>query len=101
MSQMQNESVIKDRYMYAEPPMYNVVFLDDDVTTVQFVEAVLIHHFGKSKKQAKQIVDTINTAHRAVVGTFYQDIAETKAKLVIDIARENNYPFQAITEEVE
>lgn len=100
MSNTQNVSITKDRLKFAEPPMHNVVFLNDDVTTVQFVEYVLMHHFGKSKKQAEQIVDQINNTDRAIVGTYYLDIAKTKANLVIELARENNFPFQVITEEV-
>lgn len=100
MSKVLNEVGTVTKCDFTEPPMYNVVFLNDDVTTVDFVEHVLITYFGKSNKEAKEIVDEINNNNRSVVGTFYRDVALTKASFVVSLAKKNNFPFQVITEEV-
>ena len=100
MSQTQNESITKNKYDFSEPHMYNVVFLNDDVTTVAFVKAVLFEHFDKTPREAKDIVDLINNEGRAIVGTYYRDIADAKMNIVKQKARAENYPFQVIIEEV-
>lgn len=100
MSKVLNETNTVIKYDFAEPPMHNVVFLNDDVTTVDFVEHVLVTYFGKSNQAARQIVDEINNNNRSIVGTFYRDVAQTKADLVMNLAKKNNFPFQVITEEV-
>ena len=100
MAQVQNESITKNRYDFSEPRLYNVVFLNDDVTTVEFVVEVLLSHFNKTRKEASDIVDLINNEDRAIVGTYYQDVADSKANIVMQKARAEHYPFKVITEEV-
>lgn len=100
MAKTQNESITKNKHEYAEPKMYNVVFLNDDVTTVEFVVEVLLTHFNKSEREASAIVDLINNEDRAIVGTYYHDVADAKANLVMQKAKASNYPFQVTIEEV-
>ncbi len=100
MANTQKETTTKNKYDFKEPSMYNVVFLNDDVTTVEFVMDVLFSHFNKTKKEASEIVDLINQKDRAIVGTYYFDIADAKANIVMQKAKAENYPFKVITEEV-
>ena len=90
----------KETICYEEPRMYDVIFLNDDVTTEDFVVAVLIKYFGKTLDESIEIVDTINEEDMAVVGTYYRDVAETKAQIVRDSARAEKFPFQVTTKEV-
>ena len=90
----------KDDVKIQEPSLYNVVFLNDNVTTVQFVEVVLMKYFGKTKSEATEIIDRINNEDRAIAGVYYEDIAETKAELVRNAAKHCNYPFRVVVEEV-
>lgn len=97
----QTITFVLDKTNIQEPRMYHVVFLNDNKTTVEFVEEVLMRYFGKTRQQAAAIIDQINNDQRAIAGTFYEDVALTKANIVINLARQNNYPFQVITEEAE
>lgn len=101
MTQTNTHTIVFDKTEVQEPRMFHVVFLNDNKTTVEFVEAVLMRYFSKTRQQAAVIIDQINNDQRAIAGTFYEDIALTKADIVINLARQNNYPFQVITEEAE
>ena len=39
-----------------EPPMYKVMLLNDDYTTMEFVVEVLVYVFQKSSEEATQIM---------------------------------------------
>lgn len=100
MAQTQGEITTKNKYDFTEPSMYNVVFLNDDVTTVDFVVNVLLMHFNKTRKEAEDIVDLINNDDRAIVGTYHKDVADAKMNIVMQKAKAESYPFQVIIEEV-
>ena len=78
-----------------EPKKYNVVFLNDDFTPIEFVVAVLTQLFSFSQEKSSKIANDIHEKGKAVVGTYTKDIAETKVKLVLDIANMSGHPLQA------
>ncbi len=75
------------------PPLYKVVILNDDYTPMEFVVQILEHFFGMDREKATQIMLTIHTQGKAVVGIFPRDIAETKSHMVNQFARENEHPL--------
>ena len=75
------------------PAMYKVLMLNDDYTPMEFVGEVLQTFFGKSGEQATQIMMTVHNKGAAICGVFSKDIAETKAVMVNDYARECQYPL--------
>jgi ATP-dependent Clp protease adaptor protein ClpS len=75
------------------PAMYKVLMLNDDYTPMEFVVEVLQAFFGKSGEQATQIMMTVHNKGAAICGVFSKDIAETKAAMVNDYARECQYPL--------
>jgi ATP-dependent Clp protease adaptor protein ClpS len=75
------------------PAMYKVLMLNDDYTPMEFVVEVLQAFFGKSGEQATQIMMTVHNKGAAICGVFTKDIAETKAAMVNDYARECQYPL--------
>jgi ATP-dependent Clp protease adaptor protein ClpS len=76
-----------------QPPMYQVVMLNDDYTPMEFVVQVLQMFFGMGREKATRIMLTVHTQGRAVCGTYTRDIAETKAMQVNRFARENQHPL--------
>jgi len=82
-----------------EPALYNVVLLNDDYTTMEFVLQVLESIFDKSPAEAFQIMMHVHTNGRGVAGTYLWEVAETKAEAVVSMARGAGYPLQAVTEE--
>lgn len=75
------------------PPLFKVVILNDDYTPMEFVVQVLEVFFGMDREKATQIMLTIHTQGKAVVGIYPRDIAETKSQMVNQYARENEHPL--------
>ncbi len=80
------------------PPMYKVIFLNDDYTPMEFVVIVLEKFFHMDREKATQIMLTVHTTGSAVVGIFPRDIAETKSELVNEYAQEHQYPLRSVVE---
>jgi ATP-dependent Clp protease adaptor protein ClpS len=76
-----------------EPPLYQVVMLNDDYTPMEFVVQVLQTFFGMGREKATRVMLTVHTQGRAVCGVYTRDIAETKAMQVNRFARENQHPL--------
>lgn len=80
------------------PPMYKVIFLNDDYTPMEFVVIVLEKFFHMDREKATQIMLTVHTTGSAVVGIFPRDIAETKSDQVNEYAQEHQYPLRSVVE---
>lgn len=82
-----------------EPKKWKVIFINDDVTTVDFVIAILIDVFGHSVEQAQELTMEIHENGSSVVGIYNFEIAETKANETIIAARTSDFPLQVKIEE--
>jgi ATP-dependent Clp protease adaptor protein ClpS len=82
-----------------EPTPYNVVLLNDDYTTMEFVVSVLTSVFQKSPAEAYQIMMLVHVKGRGIAGVYPWEVAETKASTVVQLAKEAGFPLQAVTEE--
>lgn len=77
------------------PRMYRVVLLNDDYTPMEFVVEVLETFFNMDREKATQVMLTVHTKGKGVCGLFTRDIAETKAELVNQYARECEHPLMS------
>ena len=82
-----------------EPLLYKVVLLNDDYTTMEFVVNVLSTVFQKSPAEAYEIMMHVHVNGRGIAGVYPWEVAETKAKAVVSLAREAGFPLKAVTEE--
>ncbi|MFN7144221.1 MAG: ATP-dependent Clp protease adaptor ClpS [Myxococcota bacterium] len=80
------------------PRMYKVLFHNDDYTTMEFVVEVLISVFRRTRVEATRVMLSIHRSGRGVAGVYTREIAETKAQLAMDRARERGYPLLVTTE---
>ena len=78
----------------AEPPRYQVVFLNDDETSADFVVDVLIRRFRHDVPTAVDIMLAVHTSGSAIAGTYSRDVAETLAALTMDDARAAGHPLR-------
>jgi ATP-dependent Clp protease adaptor protein ClpS len=78
----------------AEPPMFKVIYLNDNQTTMEFVIETLVEFFNYTSQTAVQITSDIHEAGSAVVAVLTYEIAEQKGIEVTVHARNNNYPLQ-------
>jgi ATP-dependent Clp protease adaptor protein ClpS len=81
-----------------EPPMYRVMLLNDDYTTMEFVIEVLVYVFKKSPEEATRIMLNVHRNGIGVCGTYPYEVAETKVNTVETLARENQFPLKCIME---
>ncbi|GMV12241.1 MAG: ATP-dependent Clp protease adapter ClpS [Polyangiaceae bacterium] len=80
---------------------YNVVFHNDDYTTMEFVIHVLMQFFHKAETEATQIMLEVHHRGYGVVGVFTRDIAETKAEQVSEYAKKHGHPLRVTAEPAE
>lgn len=82
-----------------EPDQYQVVLLNDDYTTMEFVMDVLESIFHKSPAEAYRIMLRVHTQGRGVCGVYTWEVAETKAATVVERAQQSGYPLRAVVED--
>ena len=76
-----------------EPPMYRVVYINDNVTTMDFVIETLVTIFEHSPESAEAITVKIHEDGSAVVAILPYEMAEQKGVEVTHLARNNGFPL--------
>ena len=76
-----------------EPPLYKVIYFNDEVTTVEFVIESLIQFFNYSAEAASKITQDVHEQGSAVVAVLPYEIAEQKSIEVTLCARNQNFPL--------
>lgn len=77
-----------------EPPMFKVIYLNDNQTSMEFVIETLVDFFNYNQETALNLTHDIHTEGSAVVAVLPYEIAEQKGIEVTMCARSNNYPLQ-------
>ena len=88
------QSLTKEKIKLEEPPMYDVVFLNDNITTTDFVVRVLKQIFNKTQEQASAIMTKIHKDGQGVVGSYVHEVAEQKGIETTLLARQEGMPLQ-------
>ena len=79
--------------------MWNVIFHNDDKTSMDFVVFVLAEIFNKGLQEAVALMLNIHNNGKATVASYScYDIAEQKAKETMVLARDNGYPLLVTVE---
>jgi ATP-dependent Clp protease adaptor protein ClpS len=81
-----------------KPPMFKVVMLNDDYTPMDFVVTILQAIFRMNLEEATQVMLNIHHTGKGICGVFTRDVAETKIEMVLDAAREAEFPLQCLLE---
>jgi ATP-dependent Clp protease adaptor protein ClpS len=82
-----------------EPKDYNVIYMNDDVTTFDFVIETLTVIFGHSYTAAEELTRKVNDEDSAVVATLPYEMAEQKGIEVTLLARQHGFPLQVKVEQ--
>ncbi len=78
-----------------EPPMYQVILLNDDYTPMEFVVYILQFIFNHDHEKATQIMMAVHTRGKGVCGIFPKEIAEMKSHEVISMAQAHDHPLMS------
>jgi ATP-dependent Clp protease adaptor protein ClpS len=88
------KTTIKPNMALKEPPLYKIVYLNDEVTTMNFVLSSLVTFFNYSEDTAMDITENIHQNGSAVVAVLPFEIAEQKEVEVTTLARKSGFPLK-------
>ena len=88
------QTLTKEKIKLDEPGMYDVVFLNDNITTMEFFVRVLKQIYGKTSEQAQNITQKIHQDGQGIVGSYVHEVAEQKGIETTLAARQENFPLQ-------
>jgi ATP-dependent Clp protease adaptor protein ClpS len=79
--------------------LWKVVLHNDDYTPMDFVVDVLEEIFDLDSADAFRVMMQVHEEGRGIAGVFPHEVAETKAEMTIESAREAGHPLLASVEE--
>ena len=85
---------IKPNLKLRNPKMYKVIYLNDDVTTMDFVVGSLVDYFDHTENSAVDITQEIHVSGSAVVAVLPHEIAEQKGIEVTLDAQNQGFPLK-------
>ena len=98
MATYDNQSDIKRKIEVNEkikpPKLYKVIYLNDNVTTIEFVVNSLVEIFSYTPEAADKMAIKIHTDGSACVVVLPYEIAEQKGVEVTILARNAGFPLQ-------
>jgi ATP-dependent Clp protease adaptor protein ClpS len=97
MSQVESKN---SKYKLKLPNRYEVLLLNDDYTSMEFVVEVLRKFFQKEFLVAEAIMLKIHMDGEAVCGTYSYDVAQTRVSQVLEYSRKNDQPLMSVLREV-
>jgi len=97
MSQVESKT---SKQKLKTPKQFEVILLNDDYTTMEFVVEVLRQFFHKEFQAAEAIMLKIHINGEAVCGSYSYDVAQTKVTQVIDYSRQNKQPLMCVLREL-
>ncbi|CAC9440057.1 ATP-dependent Clp protease adaptor protein ClpS [uncultured Gammaproteobacteria bacterium] len=83
-----------------KPSRFQVLLLNDDYTTMEFVIQVLQQFFDKTEERAYAIMLKVHIDGEGVCGIYSFDVAQTKVSQVIDFSRQNEQPLMCVIREL-
>lgn len=93
-SQVNTETMTQSRTGVKEPPMFRIIYINDNQTSVEFVISSLMEYFDHSAESAEKILLDIHASGAAVVAVLPYEIAEQKGIEITVAARTAGFPLQ-------
>jgi len=88
------KTLTREKTKLDEPGLYDVIFLNDNITTMEFVIRVLKQIFNKTQEQAEAVTKAIHDKGQGIVGSYVHEVAEQKGIETTLLARQENFPLQ-------
>lgn len=95
----EQHQAVEDIIKVKTPGKYNVIFLNDNFTPIEYVIQLLVGIFNKDLEDAKRITLEIHEKGRGIAGTYSYEVAEQKCVETITDARKNRFPLDVVMDE--
>ena len=89
----------KDEVKAKRPSMWNIVFYNDDYTSMDFVVFVLTKVFHRSTEDALALTLAVHTQGKGIAGTYTFEVAEQKQCEVLSMAKIEEHPLRVEVEQ--
>lgn len=76
-----------------EPPLYRVIYINDEVTTMEFVIESLVTVFDYTSEEAQALTVRIHEQGSGIAAVLPYEMAEQKGVEVTHLARANGFPL--------
>ena len=76
-----------------EPPMFKVIYLNDNQTTMEFVIESLVTIFDYKPEDAMLLTQKIHEDGQGIAAVLPYEMAEQKGVEVTQLARNNGFPL--------
>jgi len=93
MANTDSKIKIKPKLGLTEPPLFKIIYINDNVTSMEFVVNSLIEYFNYTSVTASSITENIHNEGSAVVAVLPYEIAEQRGIEVTLSARSNGFPL--------
>ena len=93
MAQAEAKSLTRVQETVKEPPMFRVIYVNDNTTSMEFVIDSLIEFFDYNIDSAQQITLDIHEEGSAIVAVLPFEVAEQKGIDATNMARANGFPL--------
>jgi ATP-dependent Clp protease adaptor protein ClpS len=84
---------VKPNLSLAEPSLFNIVYVNDNVTTMEFVIESIMTHFSYEFDRAMDVTQRVHNEGSAVVATLPYELAEQKVVEITLEARLAGFPL--------
>ena len=88
----------KDEVKAKRPSMWNIVFYNDDYTSMEFVIFVLTRVFHRSTEDALALTFAVHTQGKGIAGTYTFEVAEQKQCEVLLMSKIEEHPLRVEVE---
>ena len=80
------------------PPLYDVLLHNDDYTSMEFVVAILREVFHHNEVDATRIMLHVHQNGMGVAGVYTHEVAETRVRRTLALAKEAQFPLMCSME---
>jgi len=88
----------RDEVKTKRPSLWNIVFYNDDYTSMDFVVFVLTKIFHRSTEDALALTFVVHTKGKGIAGTYTFEVAEQKQCEVLLMAKIEEHPLRVEVE---
>jgi ATP-dependent Clp protease adaptor protein ClpS len=87
---------MKNKRSKFKSKIYDVIFFNDDITTMEFVVRILKQIFSKDHFKAEKIMLRVHEEGEGIVGSYIHEIAGQKKIETTILAEQENFPLKVL-----